>query len=83
VVIMTLKVSQLLDGQLDDAAVKPVLDEVAGDAALRDRYTIYGLIGDALRGNGTPDDGFTQRILVRMKREGVTIDPSFDPLSAP
>jgi len=67
---MTLNVSRLLDGQLDDAAVKPVLDEIADDAGLRDRFTIYGLIGDTLRGNGTPDDGFTMRILERIKREG-------------
>jgi negative regulator of sigma E activity len=78
---MALKVSQFLDGQLDDVLVKPVLDEVAADPVLRDRYTIYGLIGDALRGNGTPDDGFTRRILDRMKREGVSIDPTYDPLA--
>jgi negative regulator of sigma E activity len=79
---MTLMVSQLLDGQLADELVKPVLDEVAGDADMRDRFTVYGLIGDTLRGNSTPDDGFTKRILERMKREGVAIDPTFDPLSA-
>jgi negative regulator of sigma E activity len=77
---MTLNVSQLLDGQLDDAHVKPVLDEVAANAELRDRYTVYGLIGDALRGNGTPDDGFTLRILERMKREEARIEPGYDPL---
>jgi len=71
---MTLNVSRLLDGQLDDAAVKPVLDEVAGDAGMRDRFTIYGLIGDTLRGNGTPDDGFTLRILERIKREGAKME---------
>ncbi|MFM9882618.1 MAG: RseA family anti-sigma factor [Burkholderiales bacterium] len=78
---MVLKVSQILDGQIDDALVKRVLDEIAADPALRDRYTIYGLIGDALRGNGTPDDGFTKRILDRLKREGVSIDPTYDPLA--
>jgi negative regulator of sigma E activity len=78
---MALKVSQFLDGQLDDALVKPVLDEIAADPSLRDRYTVYGLIGDALRGNGTPDDGFTRRILDRMKREGASIDTTYDPLA--
>ncbi len=78
---MDLRVSQILDGQLDEASVKPVLDEIAADPVLRDRYTIYGLIGDALRGNGTPDDGFTKRILDRLKREGVSIDPTYDPLA--
>ena len=78
---MSLNVSQLFDGQLDEAAVERVLHETAADAGMRDRYTIYGLIGDSLRGNSTPDDGFTLRILDRIKREGVGIDPGFDPLS--
>lgn len=79
---MSLNVSQLLDGQLDGSLVKPVLDEVAGNAELRDRYTVYGLVGDALRGNSTPDDGFTIRILERMKREGVKMEPGYDPLNS-
>jgi negative regulator of sigma E activity len=77
---MSLKVSLLLDGQLEPAEVKPALEELAADAAQRDRYTLYGLAGDALRGNPTPDDGFSIRIFERMKREGVKIEPGFDPL---
>jgi negative regulator of sigma E activity len=77
---MSLRVSQLLDGQLEPAEVKEALDEVAADAALRDRYTLYGLAGDALRGNPTPDDGFSMRIFERMKREAVRIEPDYDPL---
>ena len=78
---MSLNVSLLLDGQLDDPTVERVLHETAGDAALRDRYTRFALIGDCLRGNSTPDDGFTLRILERIKREGAAIDPEYDPLS--
>ncbi len=78
---MALQVSQLLDGQLPPAKVKPVLDEVAADPALRDRYTVYGLVGDALRGNGTPDDGFTRRILARLAAEDAKIEPGYDPLA--
>ena len=77
---MSLRVSLLLDGELETAEVKPALDEVAADARLRDRYTLYGLAGDALRGNSTPDDGFSLRILERMKREGVKIEPGYKPL---
>ena len=77
---MSLRVSLLLDGQLEAAEVKPALDELAADAALRDRYTFYGLAGDALRGNPTPDDGFSIRIFERMNREAVKIEPGFDPL---
>lgn len=77
---MSLKVSLLLDGQLEAGEVKPALEELAADPALRDRYTLYGLAGDALRGNPTPDDGFSQRIFQRMRREAVKIEPGFDPL---
>jgi negative regulator of sigma E activity len=77
---MSLKISLLLDGQLDPAEVKPALEELAADAQLRDRYTRYGLVGDALRGNPTPDDGFSIRIFERMKRQAEKIQPGFDPL---
>ncbi|HET9734443.1 MAG TPA: sigma-E factor negative regulatory protein [Burkholderiales bacterium] len=77
----TLKVSLLLDGELEPQEVAPSLAQVAADAGLRDRFTLYGLAGDALRGNGTPDDGFSRRIFERMRREGVAIEPGFDPLA--
>ena len=77
---MSLKVSLLLDGQLAPGEANAALDEIAADAALRDRYTVYGLVGDALRGNSTPDDGFSQRIFERMREEQTQIDPAFDPL---
>ncbi len=70
---MSLDVSRLLDGELDEADVRKALEELAASPALRDRYTLYGIVGDALRGNPTPDDGFTRRILERMEREQVRI----------
>ena len=60
--------------------MKPALEELAANPALRDRYTLYGLAGDALRGNPTPGDGFSIRIFERMRREGVKIEPGYEPL---
>jgi negative regulator of sigma E activity len=77
---MSLKASQLLDGQLSSEETRAALDALAADHDQRDRYTVYALIGDALRGNPTPDDAYTHRILERMKREGATIEPAYDPL---
>ena len=77
---MSLKISLLLDGQLPADQARDALTETAADADLRDRFTVYGLVGDALRGNATPDDGFTQRLLARMRREGIRRDDSYDPL---
>ena len=77
---MSLKVSLLLDSQLTQSEVKPALGEIVADPRLRDRYTVYTLVGDVLRGNSTPDDGFSARIFERMRRESARIEPGFDPL---
>jgi negative regulator of sigma E activity len=77
---MSRKVSELLDGQLSTEETRATLDELAADRDQRDRFTVYALIGDALRGNPTPDDAYTHRILERIKREGVKTDPAYDPL---
>jgi len=77
---MSRKVSLLLDDQLVPGKVKEALAEIAADPGLRDRYTVYGLVGDVLRGNSTPDDGFSMRIFERMRSEGTRIDKGFDPL---
>jgi negative regulator of sigma E activity len=77
---MSLKVSQLLDGQLSTQETQSVLAELAANPAERDRFTVYALIGDVLRGNPTPDDAYTHRILARLRREAAHIEPGFDPL---
>jgi negative regulator of sigma E activity len=77
---VSLKVSLLLDSQLAPGEVKAVLGEIVANPGLRDRYTVYALVGDVLRGNSTPDDGFSARIFERMRREGARIEPGFDPL---
>ena len=80
---MSLKVSQLLDGQLSTEETQSVLAELVANPAERDRFTVYALIGDVLRGNPTPDDAYTHRILERLRREGARIEPGFDPLQDP
>ena len=78
---MSEKISRLLDGQMDVAEVRSVLAEIAVDPAARDRLTIYNLLGDVLRGNSTPDDGYTLRFLDRLREDGTRIEPGYDPLS--
>ena len=78
---MSQKVSLLLDSQLDAEDVARALKELDGDDVLRDRFTIYGLIGDAMRGVNVLDDGFSKRIFERMRREGVKIEDGYDPLT--
>jgi negative regulator of sigma E activity len=77
---MSQKVSLLLDSQLDAEDVVRVLKELGANDVLRDRFTIYGLIGDAMRGVNVPDDGFSKRIFARLRGEGVKIEDGYDPL---
>ena len=78
---MSLKISLLLDGQLASNEVKAALDETVADERLRDSFTLYRLVGDVLRGNSTPDDGYSERIFQRMRREGARIESGYDPLA--
>ena len=78
---MSLKVSLLLDGQIASREVKAALDETVADERLRDRYTLYRLVGDVLRGNSTPDDGYSERIFQRMRLQGSRIESGYDPLA--
>jgi negative regulator of sigma E activity len=78
--VMALRISLLLDGQLPPDEVPAALSAISADAAARDRYTVYGLVGDTLRALSVPDDGFSVRILERMHREGVRMEQGYDPL---
>ncbi|MEO8627629.1 MAG: RseA family anti-sigma factor [Betaproteobacteria bacterium] len=77
---MSRKVSELLNGQIDIAELQSALNEVAADVVLRDRYTVYQLVGDVLRGNSTPDDGYSLRILDKLREQNAQIEPGYDPL---
>ena len=78
---MSKKVSELLDGQLDARETGEVLKDLEIDREMRDSFTLYGLIGDVLRGNSTPDDGYSKRIFERIRRERVEPSDGFDPLN--
>jgi len=78
---MSIDASRLLDGDVGSGETPKLLEKVAADPLSRDRFTVYTLVGDVLRGNSTPDDGFTQRILARMRERGARIEPDYDPLT--
>ena len=60
--------SCLLDGDLTAAELTTVLDLLKHDAALRDEVAAQQLIRDGLAGLRTLDDGYTLRILARLRR---------------
>ena len=60
--------SRLLDGELTAAELTTVLERLKHDAALRDEVGVQQLIRDGLAGLRTPDDGYTVRIIARLRR---------------
>ncbi len=61
--------SRLLDGDLTEAELTLLLARVPHDAALRDEITAQQLVRDAVAGVRSLDDGYTQRILARIRLE--------------
>ena len=60
--------SRLLDGDLTAAELTALLERLKHDAALRDEVSVQQLVRDGLAGLRTPDDGFSLRILYRLRR---------------
>ena len=60
--------SRLLDGDLTAAELTTLLERLKHDAALRDEVVAQQLIRDGLAGLRTLDDGYTLRILARLRR---------------
>ena len=60
--------SRLLDGELTAAELTTLLERLKRDAAFRDEVSAQQLIRDSLSGLRTLDDGYTLRILARLRR---------------
>jgi negative regulator of sigma E activity len=59
---------RLLDGDLTPAELTSLLERLKHDAALRDEVAAQQLIRDGLAGLRTLDDGYTLRILARLRK---------------
>ncbi len=62
-------VSRLLDGDLSPSELEALLARLAGDAQLRDEVTVQQLVRDAVAGVRALDDGYTLRILARLRAQ--------------
>ena len=60
--------SRLLDGDLTAAELTLLLERLKHDAALRDEVAAQQLLRDGLAGLRTLDDGYTLRILARLRQ---------------
>ena len=60
--------TRLLDGDLTAAELTTLLERLKHDAALRDELTVQQLVRDGLAGLRTPDNGYSLRILARLRQ---------------
>ncbi len=60
--------SRLLDGELTEAELGTLLERLKHDAAFRDEVSAQQLIRDSLAGLRTLDDGYSLRILARLRK---------------
>jgi negative regulator of sigma E activity len=60
--------SRLLDGDLTPEELTTLLERLKHDAALRDEVSVQQLVRDGLAGLRSPDDGYSLRIIARLRR---------------
>lgn len=72
---MTLEISQLMDGELDDAAAAALIARMKQDPSLRRDWALYHLAGDSLRQAGFYSPGLTARVGERLAGEPTVLAP--------
>lgn len=63
--------SRLLDGDLTATELITVLERLKHDAVLRDEVAVQQLVRDGLDGLRTLDDGYSLRILAKLRRSQI------------
>lgn len=71
------KVSELMDGELNNQDAKKIFAELKNEEALHRDWGIYHLIGDTLRQSPNLTTDVTQRVNERLTSEPVLLVPAF------
>jgi sigma-E factor negative regulatory protein RseA len=69
------RISEFMDGELDDRAAGPVIDALGRDDEARHAWRTYHLIGDALRDSRLLSAGFTARVVQALEAEPTVLAP--------
>lgn len=70
------KLSALIDGDLDQNAIRPVFDGLRRDASLRKDWDAYCLIGDVIRGERAGSADFVGRVMAGLDEEPIVFAPA-------
>ena len=72
------EISAYIDSELVAEEADDLVDTLRHESDARNDWFLYHLAGDAMRGQPIVDDGFSLRILEKLKT--VEVDPLYDPL---
>jgi sigma-E factor negative regulatory protein RseA len=72
---MSERISELMDGELDDRSAGSTIDAMARDGALSEAWRTYHLISDAMRDSGVLSAGFTDRVTRQLAQEPTVLAP--------
>ncbi len=74
------RISQLMDGELDDRAaadaIQALSSDKAGDGEARDTWRMYHLISDAMRDTPLLSAGFSARVAEKLAAEPTVLSPN-------
>lgn len=76
--VTTEAISELFDNEIEPNRLLAVVGSVEHDPSMRERWTVFTMISDAMAGVPWPDDGYSLRLFERLR--GVEIDPDYNPL---
>ena len=69
------RISEFMDGELDDRSAAEVINALGRDGEARDAWRTYHLIGDALRDSSLLSAGFTARVARALQAEPTVLAP--------
>ncbi len=69
------KLSALMDGELEERAIDSEIDRIKNDPELETTWATYHLIGDALRGEVVPVQGFAEGVHAILANEPTVLAP--------
>ncbi len=78
--VTPLEVNALFDSETAGEQLESLIGAIEPDPLLRESWTVYSMISDALAGVPWPDDGYSKRIFERLR--DTEIEPDFDPLKS-
>ncbi len=75
--------SELMDGELSHSARAQATSDLCHDAQARERWALYHMVGDAMRGTPGLSPAFNEKLSARLSQEPTVLAPRMRRYAAP